>query len=257
MKKILNISFSAVLMTVLAVLLSFTAAKHKHLPCSDVIISLDRTGHNDLLCQEEIRSLIPGDTNFIKGKPCSEICIEEIASHIASNPYVEDCDVCLTVNGILKVDVRQRIPLARVFNRYGDPTLMDINGKILPVKDVALDLPVVSGYIDERYKFTGELYYIITPENSPLLDGLRKLCHALRADEFLSSLIDQVYVNEEGEIELIPKVGRQVVILGNLERMDQKLLDLKDTYRTVLPAKGWDVYKTINLKYENQIICSK
>jgi cell division protein FtsQ len=76
-------------------------------------------------------------------------------------------------------------------------------------------------------------------------------------DSFLESFIDQIYVNEKKELELVPKIGTHEIIFGTAENAAEKLENLKTFYQKVMNKLDWNTYKTINLKYTNQVICLK
>jgi cell division protein FtsQ len=58
-------------------------------------------------------------------------------------------------------------------------------------------------------------------------------------------------------MELVPKIGKQLIIFGDAADAREKLENLATFYRKVMSQKDWDLYKTINLKYKNQVVCSK
>ena len=74
---------------------------------------------------------------------------------------------------------------------------------------------------------------------------------------FWKSQIEQVYVNNKGEYELIPRVGGHLIKLGSHSGYQKKLRNLKAFYLKGLNNVGWNQYLEINLKYDNQIICTK
>ena len=76
-------------------------------------------------------------------------------------------------------------------------------------------------------------------------------------DAFLDSFIDQIFVNEHGEIELVPKLGDHTIIMGNGPEIREKLENLRSFYLQVMNKIDWNTYKTINLKFKNQVVCSK
>jgi hypothetical protein len=59
----------------------------------------------------------------------------------------------------------------------------------------------------------------------------------------------------EPEVELIPRAGDHVVVLGQLDGYEKKLDNLMLFYRQAAPAEGWGKWSRINLKYDNQIVC--
>ena len=68
--------------------------------------------------------------------------------------------------------------------------------------------------------------------------------------------INGIAVNNK-EIELVVGFGSHIVEIGDLYDLKNKLDNLFIFYRDALPAMGWDRYKKINLKYKNQIVCTK
>ena len=63
--------------------------------------------------------------------------------------------------------------------------------------------------------------------------------------------------NRNQEFEIIPRVGAHQILLGNAENLELKFRNLKILYEEGLAYEGWNKYEIINLKYNNQVICSK
>ena len=82
---------------------------------------------------------------------------------------------------------------------------------------------------------------LVSPNNNPFWDAQ----------------IEQIYVTENNEIELIPRIGDNLILLGKIDNFEQKLENLQCLYEQALSKVGWNKYDTINLKYNNQVICSK
>jgi cell division protein FtsQ len=76
-------------------------------------------------------------------------------------------------------------------------------------------------------------------------------------DSFWSAQIDQIHVDGNSEINLIPRVGNHLVHLGTIENVEDKLRNLGAFYEKVLPEVGWNKYRIINLEYKDQIVCKK
>jgi cell division protein FtsQ len=67
------------------------------------------------------------------------------------------------------------------------------------------------------------------------------------------------YVADLGFV-LYPRLGGQSIILGedfSKEEVDRMFLTLTTFYEEVMPYEGWDVYKTIDLRFEEQIVAKK
>lgn len=52
-------------------------------------------------------------------------------------------------------------------------------------------------------------------------------------------------------------MGNQRIILGTADSLDVKFTNLLMFYKRGMPKAGWDAYKTINVKYTNQVVCVK
>ena len=76
-------------------------------------------------------------------------------------------------------------------------------------------------------------------------------------DIFLSKIISEIDINYNKNIIIYPQVSKQKIIFGYPEKIDVKFDKLMLFYKKILPAKGWNTYKSVNLKFKNQIICDK
>ena len=75
--------------------------------------------------------------------------------------------------------------------------------------------------------------------------------------EEMNNQIEQICVFPNKEVELIPRVGRFRIVLGALDDFEEKLNKLRLFYDQAIPKVGWDKYSVIDLKYKNQIVCTK
>ena len=79
----------------------------------------------------------------------------------------------------------------------------------------------------------------------------------VRTHDFWNAQIEQVYVNADGELELIPRVGNQTILFGDEKGMEEKFSKLYTFYKEGLSKTGWNQYKTINVTFKDQVVCSK
>ncbi len=80
-------------------------------------------------------------------------------------------------------------------------------------------------------------------------------------DDFWRSEIVQIVVAKgpggAPEIELVPRTGSHTVIFGSPDDAEEKLAKLLTFYRCGLRNIGWEAYRTINVKYKEQVVCTK
>ncbi|MBO7169031.1 MAG: hypothetical protein J6V43_03010 [Rikenellaceae bacterium] len=84
----------------------------------------------------------------------------------------------------------------------------------------------------------------------------------VESDDFWRAQIVQInVVTSEGceapQVEIVPRAGRHVACLGEIEQAEKNLEKLMLFYRNALAWEGWDNYNYIDLRYEDQIVCSK
>ncbi|MDE7122884.1 MAG: hypothetical protein K2N93_00825, partial [Alistipes sp.] len=59
------------------------------------------------------------------------------------------------------------------------------------------------------------------------------------------------------EVDLVPRSGNHLVRFGRLENRQRKLAKLMRFYRSGLAGIGWGEYRTIDLRYEGQVVCKR
>jgi cell division protein FtsQ len=55
----------------------------------------------------------------------------------------------------------------------------------------------------------------------------------------------------------VPILGDQMIRIGTIDDLDEKLERLKTFYKEAMPYEGWRTYRSISVKYKNQIVCKK
>lgn len=198
----------------------------------------------------------------LQEKKIRELPLKTIEDLINNLYYVGSSRVYRTIDGHLVAEVHQRTPLARVINNHNESFYIDRTGKLMRTSaQYSARVMVVTGHISTRYSAAISLSddlgkeKLTTGENT--LRELNKLIHYIHNNAFLQAWIDQIYVTRQGHFELIPKNGVHVVEFGSIQNMEEKFNNLLLFYRNGLTHVGWNSYSRVNLKFKNQIICSK
>ena len=178
---------------------------------------------------------------------------------IESNPYVAQAEVFSTIDGILSIKISPRNPLLRVINNRGEHFYIDETGFAMPVSlHYSAQVIVANGKININNQ-SAQAHMINTElqiaDSTAMIDQLYSLAVELKESDFWNSQIEQIYVNEKNEIELIPRVGDHSILIGDISFLDKKLEKLFVFYKKGLNKTGWNKYKQINLKYKDQVVC--
>ena len=229
MKNILKISLWIIGLAGISVLVGFIEKEHQKITCKSIEVILDYNDADPLIDADMIRTDVYKTYDTLIGKRISEINQVQIEDFVSQNHYVNNAEVYSTLNCHLKIKVTQKQPLLRIINQKGQNYYLDINGSLMPVKsEYSTRLLVATGYIKTDYSDTISLINI---ENFPDLDALYKLALHVRNNEFLSAQIEQIYVTEKHEFELVPKVGRQLIVFGDISNMEHKFDNMISFYQ--------------------------
>lgn len=233
-----------------AVIMGFVSAEADRVLCNRIDVILSDTLHNRFVTGGDIREILERSGVPLQGYAMAEINSRKLEGILEQNPYIRKAEVSKEVTGRLEVRIDQRVPLVRVLPRDGTGFYLDREGEVLPLSEQFTPLILlISGYIP----LPGQKPL---PENG-LLQEIHTFCAYLADHPFWNDQIVQIYVDRRGEFELIPRVGAHQILLGTLEQWERKLSNLELLYRQGLSSHGWNTYGTINLKYTNQVICTK
>ena len=118
-------------------------------------------------------------------------------------------------------------------------------------------LHIVGGNVTITSKMLEGVSVLDTSIKNTILRDIYFIVDYISDDDFWSAQIDQIYVDRDDEIDLIPRVGNHVIHLGPPENFEGKLRNLEAFYEEVLPEVGWNKYSLINLEFKDQIVCKK
>ena len=80
-------------------------------------------------------------------------------------------------------------------------------------------------------------------------------------DDFWRSEVVQITARTASsgalELELTPRSGRFAILFGRPEDAERKFDKLLRFYRSGLSSVGWDAYRTVDVRYRNQVVCKK
>lgn len=238
MKKYKEIAFWIILIGITITCFSFIYQAKAKIPFTSINIKFVDTPtflNREYILQITKKAKI-NEKNYIK-----DLDIDEIEKIIAQNPAVKKNDIYKTINGILYIEITEKKPLARVIDQKQKSYYISKEGELFKTnKNTAYSI-IVNGNISE----------ILAKKDIFIL------LKYIKNDEFLSSFIDQIYINNRYDIELIPKIGNQIIKIGSVHNYKNKLKKLKIFYADGLQYIGWEKYKIIDLRYKNQVVCQK
>lgn len=168
-----------------------------------------------------------------------DIDLRELEFLLESNSMIKSAQVYLTVNGVLMAKVEQKVPIARVQN--SEVFYIDDQGFRMPLSTQhSARVPVVYGIVEEED-----------------LKRVYKLALTAYNDTFLKTYLTEIHQNKNKEISLKLRLLDFEVSVGNIDNLEVKLKNLKAFYQKAKKDNMLDIYKSVNLQFDNQVVCTK
>lgn len=258
MKKILNRAVWVLFFASVVFLLVYANMERANSHTNELKVILQTTDYPALTSSERIQTHILETMPSIIGQSVKNVELEAIEDKICLNTQLSNVRAFLNINGDMNIKAKPREAILRIFDNKGQNLYLG-QDKILMDNSLSHThrLIVASGYIPHLNN--GERLKILNgSEDLPeVYVNLYELSNLIHEDEFLDALIDQIYINKKGQVELTPKVGVKKINFGYFENTEEKLNNLKAFYIKGKDLVDWQKYRSINIKYKNQIVCSK
>ncbi len=231
----------------LVVLMGFIEIKKSEVLCKDVKIYIP--GNQYFIDEQEVDNILQIHSQALIGKKMESINIHEMEEKLKANPFIETATVYANMDGVINVEISQRQPILRMMNRFDQDFYVDQHGLKMPLSEnFTARVLVANGYIDELFANHVDTLH------TDMAMAVFKTADYIRKDSLWDAQIAQIYVNKDHEIELVPRVGNNRILLGDADSLDTKFHNLRVFYKKALPQVGWGAYKMINIKYANQVI---
>ena len=260
MKRILNILFWVAVIVYYFLAMGFVVEKRHELVCTKVEITVVDSVRSRFVTARDILQMVDNRNQKLSGIRFDSIHISKISQRLGDFAPIRQAHIYKTIDGSVHIDVMQRTPVIRIINRYGDSFYIDERGDLLRHSSrYCAHVLVANGNIDLRpeQRTSNVLTSEAVAGKRNIMRELFELARYINGDRFWKAQIQQIYVNEDGEFELIPLVGAHVIVFGVFDKPEAKFSKLGSFYRNGLHVKGWNTYDVINLKYEGQIVATK
>lgn len=243
-----ELKITAILAVVFA-LIAFSERKQGSVAVKDIVIRIGNIEGNQFIDETDIIDLMQLDAENLKGASLEKVNLKQIEKRIRMNRFVDDAQLYSDLKGNLVVKATLRRPVARLVRNDGPDGYIAEDGTVMPVSDkFTTRVVLISG---------SYIMGLLQLENLNKMEETQKLMTMLdiiREDEFWRAQIAQLDIDSKGNITIFPQVGGQVIEFGKAENLETKFRKLRIFYKEILPQRGWNTYKRVNLEYEGQII---
>lgn len=261
-KKFRNFLLWTGLSLYLIFMLGYITQKVKSVPCKAMEVVILDTNSNHFIHQNDIKLLIKDEYSQVVGEPLDNVNIADLEVLIEEYPSVKSAEIYKTIAGELIVEVKQRTPVVRVISDDGYSFYVDNEGKMMPLSEkYASRVIVANGFIDSTCFVTDTLgnidYSEPVTELKSVINDIYTVSNYIFNHPFWKAQFEQIYVDSNGEFELIPKIGAHIIEFGTIDSYQWKFRKLEAVYKEGFKRLGWNNYLYINLKYKDQVVCTK
>lgn len=244
-----RITWVAISFLVVAVIISMVSKKEATI-VQNVIIEVEPLEDgNFLINEEDVLLTIERSFGFpLETMPLGSVDVERLERVLKEEPFVLKANAFVNAENEVNISIVQRNPVLRIIDRNGANYYLDEN---------AFKMPLSTHFTARVLVATGNIPPYVTDYKGNIQDMLHhlfELATTIRNDEFLQPMIEQIYVNNNRELTLVPKVGKQKILFGRYTSVEDKIKRLKIFYTEALPYEGWRKYKTVDLKFQGQIV---
>ncbi len=246
--RIRNIAFCAVLAVLLAafVLLAGCAMNERAaVLCNGLDVQIK--DKYEFVSPEDVKELIDKKYGTYIGVRLDSLDLNRMERILEEKSVVQKSEAWTTPDGMLHVSILQRKPVLR-FQRGEQGFYMDRTGFVFPLNNgYTADVPVIEGALPP----------VDSKSWAAWSEGVLKLVEYVQGSKIWKERIACICVSQSGDLELKVNDGKERFIIGFPDNLDSKFARMGKYYTHIQPAEGRGPYKSVNLKYNKQIICRK
>lgn len=275
------------MLSLVGLLTGFSSAKRSTQTYSSLNISIDQPTNSRFVTQENIANTFSTMGYGLANQNINNIDLARLEQNLKNKPSIAKANVYRTIGGRVEIEIEEREPIVRIFNDNGISFYLDGGGSLMPLSNqYSARVMIVNGNVNIPYSTVNQLEDLEnkiskmfrrsntsavqntelinklrldqqTLPGADLLKGVFELAKFIHTNDFWKAQISQVHIQDENNIELIPRVGNHVILLGDASQIEEKFQKLFTFYQQGLSKTGWNEYSVINLKFKNQVVCTK
>jgi cell division protein FtsQ len=230
-----------------ALLIAAVSKKEKDV-CKGYEVRIHGASEQLFLDKAEIVKLIAGPT--ILGMPVKEIDLRKMEEKLEKHAWIKGAQLFIDNNNILRINVEEREPIARIFTEGGNTFYIDSSCEQLPLTEtIALRLPVFTGFPSERIR--------LNKADRALMQQIKQMSGFLNTNTFWGAQIAQVDITPQRQFEMVPTIGNHIIEFGDGNDIENKFRRLFVFYQQVMSKSGLSSYERVNVQFARQVIGKK
>ena len=189
---------------------------------------------------ETVNKLLIEKGQHLKTIGKDKVVLNKLEKTLNEHDMIQKSEVFVSIDGVLKAMVTQRTPIARIFNEEGS-FYIDSKGNRMPLSGIqTARLPLVLGEINDKNE--KEMY---------------DLLWFIYNDDFLKKNITGIEILPSGSLRMTNRNYNYDIEFGKTIEVERKFDNYKAFFQKAVHDTLIDKYKVINLKFTQQVVCTK
>jgi cell division protein FtsQ len=229
-----------ILMFIIVIFLfSFTSNRNENRKLTKSVVVF--VGDNaPFVKQETVNKLLIENKRDASSIQKVKLDLNKLERTIDTQEMIEKSDVFVSIDGVLKAVVKQKTPIARVFDEGGS-FYIDYEGNRMPLStNFTARVPLVSGGINKKNN-----------------EDLANLLRVIYDDAFLKKNIIGIEIVPNGSLKMLNRNFDYQIDFGRMINMERKFKNYKAFFQKAVLDSSLYKYKKIDLRFTEQVVCTK
>ncbi len=238
-------------------LLSFAKDEQDKRLVKKVNVSINATEGDAFMDKDDIINLVYSRQDTLVGKTIGSLHLSEIENLLSHETSVKNAEAYVESNGNVNLNIELKKVIARIKPDSTVGFYVDENGgKMEWIAKYSPRVLTITGNLKNYNRYLKDtLVETDLLTHSKLVNDVYEFAKYVNKDIFWRYQIAQVYINQKGDAILIPLIGNEEFVFGELINFKKKFKKIKRYYEEIAPKLGWNKYREVNVKFEKQIVC--
>lgn len=225
--------------TLVIFLFSFTSKRNQNRKLTKSVVFFE--GNNaPFVKQETVNKLLIENKKEVTSIQKVTLDLNTLEKKLNAQEMIEKSDVFVSIDGVLKAVVKQKTPIARVFDNVGS-FYIDYEGNRMPLStNFTARVPLVSGGINKKNN-----------------EDLAALLRLIYDDSFLKKNIIGIQVMPNGSLKMLNRNFDYQIDFGRMINVERKFNNYKAFFQKAVLDSSLYKYKKIDLRFTEQVVCTK
>lgn len=248
----------------------YCSAQKEQTLCRQIQVSVLDSASAMFITPAMVRGWFTAEMPELFQREIGDVNTLEIEEFVRRRGFVKSVRAYTSLDGTLHIDLTQRRPIARINSANGYAFYITDDEWILPQqRHESVYVPVITGTVLPPFgrDFAGPFSECLSEDekkvskNYVFFSNLINFVKFLQRDDFWGGFIVQIDLRNASaqefnpDVRIVPRIGRQLVVLGSLDDYPDKLSRLVSFYRNAMAYEGWDRYRVVDVQYAGQIVC--